>query len=396
VSLCQRFEKKLLLKAKKSRLEAELLGEQKHTELTIQDKAEALAQREKRRLNSTSCSKPCSHSSSEEKSGVSESTGEGQAAKTDESTPQQIESVCKHEEGEICDCVKNTTDLSVPKSDVEKPVCSSCPSEKSKSNCKGPRKASTCKSKKNQSSNSKNNKKPVKRVGNTKEESSSSNYNSSDSDDTSDDDCEGMSRSGAASRELQKKKMHPRRLHPELWHNDPGLMNDGPVCRCSAKARRYGIRHGFYPGEDATPMCNPYSNNRSNLFHYRITISPAKNFLTKTPTVIKHDNHEYLFEGFSLFSHAKVDLKLPPCRVIRFNILYDIFIVEEKFPDSFCVKELDLFETYLFREILELLDLKYDWNEQGSCPPFHLMPRFVRQLPDNGKEILSMNRVSIR
>ena len=27
-------------------------------------------------------------------------------------------------------------------------------------------------------------------------------------------------------------------------------MNDGPLCRCSAKARRYGIRHGIYAGEN--------------------------------------------------------------------------------------------------------------------------------------------------
>jgi hypothetical protein len=26
-------------------------------------------------------------------------------------------------------------------------------------------------------------------------------------------------------------------------------MNDGLLCRCSAKSRRSGIRHGIYPGE---------------------------------------------------------------------------------------------------------------------------------------------------
>jgi len=26
-------------------------------------------------------------------------------------------------------------------------------------------------------------------------------------------------------------------------------MNDGPLCKCSAKARRTGIRHSIYPGE---------------------------------------------------------------------------------------------------------------------------------------------------
>jgi ribonuclease-3 len=32
--------------------------------------------------------------------------------------------------------------------------------------------------------------------------------------------------------ELERKKQHPSRLHPELWFNDPGEMNDGPLCRC--------------------------------------------------------------------------------------------------------------------------------------------------------------------
>lgn len=226
-----------------------------------------------------------------------------------------------------------------------------------------------------------------------KEEHSCGEITDSSSSEDSSPDEEISSRSGAANRELEKRKLHPRRLHTELWHNDPGLMNDGPLCRCSAKARRFGIRHGYYPGEPNIPLCDPFSTNKNNLVHYRITISPAKNFLVKTPTVINHDGHEYIFEGFSLLSHSKVDLQLPPCRVIRFNIRYDVFVAEEKFPESFCVRELQLFETYVFREVLELLDLKYDWNDGDSCAPFHLMPRFVRQLPDNGKEILSMNRV---
>jgi len=171
-------------------------------------------------------------------------------------------------------------------------------------------------------------------------------------------------------------------------------MNDGPVCRCSAKARRFGIRHGFYPGESTLYSCAPYSNNSSNLYHYTIIISPRTNLLIKAPTVISHDGHDYIFEGFSIFSHYKLDLNLPPCRVIRFNIRYCMCIAEEVFPQTFCIKELKLFEKYIFNEILELVDLKIDYSEGGKCSQFHLMPRFVRKLPDNGKEILSMNRVS--
>lgn len=34
---------------------------------------------------------------------------------------------------------------------------------------------------------------------------------------------------------LEQKKQHPARLHPELWFNDPGEMNDGPLCCCRFK-----------------------------------------------------------------------------------------------------------------------------------------------------------------
>lgn len=77
-------------------------------------------------------------------------------------------------------------------------------------------------------------------------------------------------------------------------------------------------------------------------FSFRITISPPTNFLTKTPTIIKHDQHEFIFEGFSLFSHSPIG-ELPTCKVIRFNIEYTILYIEEKMPENFTIRELDLF-----------------------------------------------------
>lgn len=142
--------------------------------------------------------------------------------------------------------------------------------------------------------------------------------------------------------ELSRKVQHPHRIHADLWHNEPGEMNDGPLCRCSLKSRRVGIRHGIYPGETGYAKCDPNSNNANKLHHYRITISPPTNFLTKTPTIIKHDEHEFLFEGFSLLSHFPLG-DLPTCKVIRFNIEYTILYVPEKMPENFTVKELDLF-----------------------------------------------------
>ncbi|EFN85596.1 ribonuclease 3 [Harpegnathos saltator] len=208
----------------------------------------------------------------------------------------------------------------------------------------------------------------------------------SDSDSSMDEDDRTME-------ELMAKKQHPQRLHPEMWFNDPGEMNDGPLCRCSAKSRRSGIRHGIYAGEGVINKCDLNSNNADKLHHYRITISPPTNFLTKTPTIIKHDEHEFIFEGFSMLSHFPL-VKLPTCKVIRFNIEYTILYIEEKLPENFTIQELDYFQTYLFREILELVDFDLQAaQDKSGCGQFHFMPRFVRDLTDNGQEILSMNEV---
>ncbi|KAJ4925187.1 hypothetical protein JOQ06_017923, partial [Pogonophryne albipinna] len=115
---------------------------------------------------------------------------------------------------------------------------------------------------------------------------------------------------------------------------------------------------------------------------------------TDRPTVIEYDDHEYLFEGFSVYSHTPLT-NIPLCRVIRFNIDYTIHFIEEMTPENYCVRGLELFASYLFQDVLEL----YDWNltgpdfEVAGCQRFHFMPRFVRFLPDGGKEVLSMHQV---
>ncbi|CAG9760358.1 unnamed protein product [Ceutorhynchus assimilis] len=214
---------------------------------------------------------------------------------------------------------------------------------------------------------------------------------------SSDSDSSGDSFSEAeednSMEELQRKQQHPDRLDPEMWYNDPGEMNDGPLCRCSYKSKKSGIRHGIYPGETPIPRCSIYSNNVDKLFHYRIIISPPTNFLIKAPTIIQYDEHEYIFEGFSLLSHFPL-AELPPCRVIRFNIEYTILYYEEKYPDNFTIAEVDLFTMYLFKEILELVDLDIvNPLDSDHCSQFHFLPRFVRELPEDGKEILCMQQV---
>lgn len=67
------------------------------------------------------------------------------------------------------------------------------------------------------------------------------------------------------------------------------------------------------------------------------------------------------------------------------------------FPQNFTVRSLDLLTAYIFKELLELLDL--DWRPCGlgerSCPVVHLLPRFVRRLEDgaggSAAELLSSN-----
>lgn len=93
----------------------------------------------------------------------------------------------------------------------------------------------------------------------------SENFCSSSDSDTDIDDLED----DCTMEELTKKISHPYRLHKDLWHNEAGEMNDGPLCRCSVKSRRSGIRHGIYPGETGFLKCDPNSNNAHSLYHYR-------------------------------------------------------------------------------------------------------------------------------
>ena len=91
----------------------------------------------------------------------------------------------------------------------------------------------------------------------------------------------------------------------------------------------------------------------------------------------------FSFLGFSMFTTQKLK-DLPVCNVVRFSIKYSILYFEEKMPDNVTLRELEMFNQYFFKDLLEL----HDWDIQER---FYFMPRFVRDLPENGKEILSMN-----
>jgi len=185
---------------------------------------------------------------------------------------------------------------------------------------------------------------------------------------------------------LEYRARESNRLHKELWQNLPNELNDGPACRCSKKSRETGIRHGIWVGEEDTPKTlDPSNNNFHDLHHYRITISPPTNFLVSIPTMIKHDEHTFLFEGFSMFTRQEIP-DFPVCKIIRFNIEYTILFFKERMPENFTINELDLFSQYFFQELLELWDWKLDQR-------YIFMPRFARDLSEDGKELLSMNEV---
>ena len=216
---------------------------------------------------------------------------------------------------------------------------------------------------------------------------------SSSEDEDSDDDSEKNDESHNHAKNdslewIEHRQRQKDRLSNELWENRPGEVNDGLACKCSMKSRKVGIRHGIYQGEEddeKRKSLDDLTNNSDKLYHYRITVTPPTNFMIQYPTVIKHDSHDFTFEGFSLFTTEPLK-ELPVCKVLRFNIEYSILYFEEKIPDNFTLKELKLFHKYLFHNLLELVD----WDIKDR---FYFMPRFVRELSEDGKEILCMNEV---
>ncbi|VDM17963.1 unnamed protein product, partial [Hydatigera taeniaeformis] len=189
--------------------------------------------------------------------------------------------------------------------------------------------------------------------------------------------------------EVSHKLAHPHRLHPSIWHNEPGEHNSGPACSCKPKYR-IGPLHNQFEGETEVPSCRPESNNRDCLYHYRVMVTPTTNFFNHKPTIIPFNGNDYVFDGYSIFLHSPID-DLPPCQLLRFNLLYEFVHVTEEFPDNFTVRALDMLTEYVFKELLELLDL--NWRPHGidtGCPVVHLLPRFVRRLGNTG-ELLSAN-----
>ncbi|KAF6037207.1 drosha [Bugula neritina] len=195
------------------------------------------------------------------------------------------------------------------------------------------------------------------------------------------------------SQEVLAKLNHPERLHKFMCYNDKGETNYGPLCKCSRKARRIGVRHALYAGESLIEPCKAESNNIDRLYHYRLSLTPLSNFKVNNPTTISWDSRDYIFDGFSLFTHHKLQQEAS-FKTILYSSYYQIRLVEEPKPIMFTSRSLNLIADYLFYELFEIADLT--WVQEAfkhGCRQLHIMPRFTRPLPDNGLEILAIPHV---
>jgi hypothetical protein len=95
-------------------------------------------------------------------------------------------------------------------------------------------------------------------------------------------------------------------------------------------------------------VCSLFSPCYPNLFTEGFHV-----LQTKSPTLIEYDSHEYIFEGFSLFSHYKIDKV--SCYIFAD---YFIFLNSYKLRCFACIfwKTLSLFFNILFRYIFMELD----------------------------------------
>nr|CAD2156702.1 unnamed protein product [Meloidogyne enterolobii] len=201
-----------------------------------------------------------------------------------------------------------------------------------------------------------------------------------------------------AREEILRKRSHPAALHPDIGFNEPGQLNDGPLCKCSWAAKQTGVRHGKFAGEKAFPRCDWNSSNIERLYHYVLYVEPNPASLSRHPTQIQIDGHCYKFDGFSVFFHKPLPERFPQRPINQWTQHFQVRFLHENAPESFTVADLELFHSFLFEQILELYDLNRQLNipkeeMNSSCPFYHCLPRFARSLPDNGKELLPLSSI---
>ncbi|CAD6198909.1 unnamed protein product [Caenorhabditis auriculariae] len=180
-------------------------------------------------------------------------------------------------------------------------------------------------------------------------------------------------------REVHRKRNHPNAVHPDICYNEPGMSNDGPLCRCSLSAKSRGMRHGIYPGEERVESCDPNSSNGLRLFHYYLKITPFPSDNQISRTLIMANGEEYRFEGFSILSHKKLPQYFPRMPASRWSTEYEFTVIEEPIPlECFTVGSLDMLYDIIFNEVFELADVHIRAKGvNDGCQLLHFMPRFV-------------------
>jgi len=181
--------------------------------------------------------------------------------------------------------------------------------------------------------------------------------------------------------------------------------------RCSCpKARRCGIRHGYYGQEKANiqACCDPFSTNKTRLISlqdYRFHL--RKTFGGKTPS--GHwplTDMNTFWTAFSLFSHSNEDgLKVYPLSFFFFeySVLISVMTSSSLRKNSRIIvwegAFFNCFETYLFRENFGTFGTLKVWlGVNKKAVSTLLMPRLSAKTtrgPTGGKEISFHERVII-
>ncbi|XP_063716724.1 ribonuclease 3-like [Symsagittifera roscoffensis] len=192
---------------------------------------------------------------------------------------------------------------------------------------------------------------------------------------------------------VKLRRNEKSRLHHDIYPNEKGFFCDRPACTCLGENKQVGPHHGVFHNDPTYKQCNPESNNLSKLYHYYIDMTPKHHFFLTEATKIPYDGHNYTFNGFSLFSHEPLN-NIPAANFTKGKTQYSFEIVEEPAPTSFSIRDCDLLSDFIFYKLLEffdfsLLDERSDKSDEPYCRKFHFLPRFERDLPESGIEVLS-------
>uniref|UniRef100_A0A914I9D7 Ribonuclease 3 n=1 Tax=Globodera rostochiensis TaxID=31243 RepID=A0A914I9D7_GLORO len=165
-------------------------------------------------------------------------------------------------------------------------------------------------------------------------------------------------KSSMAQKEIQRKRDHPAALHPDIGFNESGQLNDGPLCKCSWTAKQSGIRHDKFVGEQQSlTKCQWNSSSIECLHHYVLVVQPTPSAFSRRPTAIQLDGHCYAFDGFSIFLHRPLPEHFSQTPINQWTNDFQLRLVKENMPESFTVRDLELFHAFLFEDLLELYDL---------------------------------------